>query len=923
MYCRGSEWNKWDLHVHTPESGMANEFGGDWDEYVKCLFKRAIENHIVAIGITDYFTIDGYKILIKDYLENDDKLRSLFTQEEISYIKNIAIFPNIEFRLKTIIDRSRVNYHIIFSNEVSIDDIEENFLHEIDFVCEGFPYNAPNMKKLKRRNLEEYGKSIKIQQPDFKGSDFTIGCTTAYIDDQQVTEILSKHKDKFGGKYIIVIPVDEDLSKISWHGQDHMVRKYFYQVANMFFATNKGTIDFGLGKKHDTIDEYISEFKTFKPCICGSDAHSLDLLFVFPNDKNCWIKALPTFEGLKQVLYEPEERVKIQQSIPDDKNLYQVIDSITLKENGFWNGTIYLNQNLNTIIGGRSTGKSSLLKAIAAKHDVNSVDNNDYILNHLSGVTICWKDGENETGHKIEYYKQNYMHDIARSHTETNKLVEKILLSKDSNCLLTKYSDTKTEIEREINSSIFSLFQYKKEYLQISNALKEKGNKAGVERQLTVLREREKDLQKDSNLSASEIELYNKLLTSLSQKEKEISLAESDIKLFQKLRKSTPLINNFEIINSFDSLTFMENSKRISELFNNLRIKTETDWGNIIDNLSNETNAALKQLFEDKNLILNDDVYKRGEKYNKDNKELQSTLKRIKEEEKVLAEINSLEIEKSSLFNKMQQLIDNIVNKHIEYREESDNIVKNLKVEYDGLSIFVTREFKEEEMKSFLETRCNLRVSGRQKYITDFVSCYDQDLENQSQQLLRDLINSKVELKNSYTSSNVANEFFSKNWYSLSYQLSYQGDSFEMMSEGKQAFVILKLLLDFSDEKCPILIDQPEDSLDNRAIYQELVEYLKTKKRERQIVLVTHNSNVVVSADSENVIVANQEGSNSHNSGSCKFQYINGALECTSKYNSAETVILKFQGIREHVCDILEGGKVAFEKRERKYGFAN
>lgn len=144
-----------------------------------------------------------------------------------------------------------------------------------------------------------------------------------------------------------------------------------------------------------------------------------------------------------------------------------------------------------------------------------------------------------------------------------------------------------------------------------------------------------------------------------------------------------------------------------------------------------------------------------------------------------------------------------------------------------------------------------------------------------------------------------------------------------MMSEGKQAFVILKLLLDFSDEKCPILIDQPEDSLDNRAIYQELVEYLKTKKRERQIVLVTHNSNVVVSADSENVIVANQEGSNSHNSGSCKFQYINGALECTSKYNSAETVILKSQGIREHVCDILEGGKVAFEKRERKYGFAN
>ena len=57
---RGSEWRKWDLHVHTPESGMANEFS-NWDSYVKALFSKAIENNIAAIGITDYFTIDGYK----------------------------------------------------------------------------------------------------------------------------------------------------------------------------------------------------------------------------------------------------------------------------------------------------------------------------------------------------------------------------------------------------------------------------------------------------------------------------------------------------------------------------------------------------------------------------------------------------------------------------------------------------------------------------------------------------------------------------------------------------------------------------------------------------------------------------------------------------------------------------------------------
>ena len=67
---KGSEWNKWDLHIHTPESGMANQFGNDWDKYVLSLFKSVIANNIAVIGITDYFTIDGYKKLLTDYLKN-------------------------------------------------------------------------------------------------------------------------------------------------------------------------------------------------------------------------------------------------------------------------------------------------------------------------------------------------------------------------------------------------------------------------------------------------------------------------------------------------------------------------------------------------------------------------------------------------------------------------------------------------------------------------------------------------------------------------------------------------------------------------------------------------------------------------------------------------------------------------------------
>lgn len=106
---RGSEWRRWDLHIHTPFSELNNQFCSEWDVYVKTLLNKAINNNIIAIGITDYFTIEGYKKLKTDYLNSDDKLAQLFEveiAEDPSYlkkVKNILILPNIEFRLDNVI----------------------------------------------------------------------------------------------------------------------------------------------------------------------------------------------------------------------------------------------------------------------------------------------------------------------------------------------------------------------------------------------------------------------------------------------------------------------------------------------------------------------------------------------------------------------------------------------------------------------------------------------------------------------------------------------------------------------------------------------------------------------------------------------------------------------------------------------------
>jgi len=177
----------------------------------------------------------------------------------------------------------------------------------------------------------------------------------------------------------------------------------------------------------------------------------------------------------------------------------------------------------------------------------------------------------------------------------------------------------------------------------------------------------------------------------------------------------------------------------------------------------------------------------------------------------------------------------------------------------------------------------------------------------------------EIKINQSYSLEEVLEGLF-KDYFSIEYDLVQNGDSLLEMSPGKRGIVLFQLFLQLSNSDTPILIDQPEDNLDNRTIYQELNTFIKNRKLKRQIILVSHNANLVVSTDSENVIVANQEikkGNNYEYNEKYKFEYINGALEET--FNNGKKFHEK--GIREHVCEILEGGEKAFKIREKKYGF--
>ncbi|MFG1625442.1 TrlF family AAA-like ATPase [Kribbella sp. NPDC049227] len=138
---------------------------------------------------------------------------------------------------------------------------------------------------------------------------------------------------------------------------------------------------------------------------------------------------------------------------------------------------------------------------------------------------------------------------------------------------------------------------------------------------------------------------------------------------------------------------------------------------------------------------------------------------------------------------------------------------------------------------------------------------------------------------------------------SVKYGVQYDGVEIEQLSPGTRGIVLLLLYLavDQTDDR-PLIIDQPEENLDPKSIFDELVGRFVDTRRRRQIIIVTHNANLVINTDADQVIVANAEA---HRPGRLPVMtYTSGGLENPD--------------IRRQVCEILEGGQHAFEERARR-----
>lgn len=930
----GSVWHKWDFHLHTPCSILNNNFGdpGDedtWEKYISELVKVSSDNEIVAVGITDYFTIEGYKKLL-EYKERG-RLDKLF------------IFPNIEFRLNQLVKGRRINLHVLFSPEVLPQKIEENFLHDLCFVRENHPFDGTELRKLKISNLREFGENLQKQHGEFSDrSPLYIGCMNAVVDYEQINNTL---RNNFKGDYFVVL-AEEDLSVMGWSSQYHAMRKQLIQMSHAIFASNQESREFYLGKKHPSPEEYINEFKSFKPCIWGCDSHSFDERFLEPDlNRYCWIKSEVTWDGLKQILYEPEYRVAIQENNPEpNKNIYSLsrvgIPQTEINETlSIDDIEININPNLVAVIGGRGSGKTALLDLIAScflegkklyeleqsffyrvfvESDIRytSSQSIDVQLEFISGDMFRKEvafENDNVFFEKsdIIYLTQDHFEEFSSNPNKLNKHLIELIFE--------KFPDEKRnydgdqygiqEVIREIQN-INLLIQQLEEEIEGERQgtevemKKKQGEKADYEDRIVKIEKLQKtkpddlrELTKLQDFIKSKIRQVEKIIPNIQE------LLERITSFRGYYQEKTQYINK-ELIDILSAESGLQNSTILSEL--NLVYELLT---NTIDRLKCESSKQQEALLSVNKKIdelegVSKEIADLHLKLNEINLQIQETQEKLDYIEKIEERILTLDAKRYKTYRDLivmeinlklflQQMIDKF---ETGKNEMLNNLSFSAKVEPHKNRLYIKFLAEKVDNRSHSEESLIEKLDPILHSLSKVLNgdSNNPDLEETLSQLSE--FAKSLNLKSTTTSSDFYNALLTP-FFDIGLVIKFNGKILRDLSMGERAIVLLKVLLALDDT--PLFIDQPEEHLDNKYIYDELMPAFRCAKNNRQIIIATHNANLVVNTDAEQIVIANSE--NGH------LSYHIGTLE------NPET--------REMIKILLEGGDDAFKKREQKYGY--
>ena len=1022
-YPRGAEWRKWDLQVHTPFSELNNGFGSDFSAYAKQVLEKACANEIAVIGVTDYFTIDGYKAF-RQLLGDQTTLKSLVGDETAEEATRILFLPNIEFRTSVIVrnpkgEDSRVNFHVFFSDAISPEDIEEHFLREIKFTAEANPDSKDERWSLTPRHLAELGKRLKEQHEKFRQcSDLFVGMMNAVVDHSAVSEILEGKPSIFKDRYLLCLPCDEDLSKCNWDGQGHLSRKLLIQKSHLLFSANAGTRAFALGKKHASPEEFKSEFKTFKPCIHSSDSHTFDELFSPDESRHTWIKADPTFYGLRQILNEPEERVFVGEMPPSlaraARRATRVAKSVDIRKlptatttESWFDCALPLNNELVAVIGNKGSGKSALSDILGLLGNTPRFTSFSFLnpgrfrssKNNKSRdfqASLSWADGTVDTVpnldadpssnavEKIKYIPQNYLEEICneigsgkggRFYSELQQVIFSHVPEADRLGFGT-LDELLAHRSEETNQAIAQIVRELQECDTLIVAAEERAlpeHRKTIEAQLA---EKNRELVAQSQTRPQEVQKPDAdpaaqqqsraAAEALEAKQAELKILENEIatlrasdaatakkrttaeKLAGKIKNLQRHVESFllEAKPDFDELslapeqivTLTINTSSLDALLKALDseragIAAKLDPESVVS--SEGKRKALLAAIEGLQAKLSA-PQRAYQAYLQALKEWEAGKAKIVGTEEALGSIRHLQKQLDALaglpaelrilrkrqnrklleiFCEKQKLrtyyetyygaAQNFLKQHPLAASERFQLTFNVSMAESGFSEaflgrlnrrkvgpFMGDEEGAAEMKRLLDSANFDSALGTLRFTR---ALFKKMAERDGKPLLV-----KEQLRLGATVQELYDFVFSLGFLSPIYNLQWDGKGLEQLSPGERGNLLLIFYLLVDQDDIPLVIDQPEENLDNQTVFMTLVPCIKAAKKRRQIVMVTHNPNLAVVCDAEQVVCANMQKDHDN-----KVTYTSGSIEDPN--------------INRRIVDVLEGTRPAFDKRDDKY----
>ena len=863
----GARWWKFDFHTHTPASDFRDTITPE------CWLKAFMKKGIDCVAITDHNS-GGWIDLLKE------KLKELEESKPVWY-RPLYLFPGVEISVTG-------NVHIL--------------------AIFGLDKNGNHINRL-------------LGAVGYQGNDGDSSAVTT----KSVTEVVDAIADMDG----IAIPAHVDKRKGLLYEFQGATLEKILRNENIYTAELR---DCSYQKPQLYIDEKVQWTE-----INGSDTHS------FSDDRFgtfTWIKMdKPSISGLKLALMDGVPSVNLDMQAVPNRHAEYFIEELKICEAKYIGHTQPLNLRfspfLNTIIGGRGSGKSTLLefmrlvleremeipspiktesqKYFSVGEDNLLLENSEISLIYRKGevryrLTWCsqtgstsleeekggmWQscEGEVKSLFPVYIYSQKQIFELSRSPSALIDIIDKapevnaVTIKTRHRDLVYRYKQIEGE-QQELNDKIAEEKRLRGESNDLVRQI-EQIEKSGHKEVLRNYRQRQHQLNQLDNLEIQWKEMSDRLFEvqdSIAPGHFDERHFTGDANFLEFLKATN---QKWKIIS--DKLSELAREGE-SVLIDWHAEKNEVDWVGSLKADIEEYEQLCSQL-EQQDI----DPNKYGQLLTQQ-KTKQEELQQI---EKHKSRRECLTAEAKEIFGKIEE----------NRKSLSENRRKFL------CSVLQGNEFVNIKVKPFgqdwgnieKEIRDILQCEGRfNKDIESLKNIYQQSTDDKTEKLKEAITcirnGGRAAIDNRFANHlrKLPQESMSDLivWFpadNLKVTLGPDHQQIEQGSPGQKTAALLAFILSYGDEL--LLLDQPEDDLDNELIYDLIVHQLREIKSRRQVIVVTHNANIVVNGDAEMVLPLKAAG---------------------GETRVRQAASIQEKGVREAICTILEGGEKAFEQRYKR-----